>query len=459
MTVTLAMPEAIWDELRVSLDERDETAAFILVGQARQGEDVTLLARSIVWIPDDGYLERAPNRLEIASRVFVPALKSAADDEAAAVFFHTHPGQAPNPSEPDRRVDEALRSTAQIRTGADLYGSLILGGKQGNESFTGRLFVDQKMLEIDRLRLVGKRVELRYPGARDDLESSPTFDRQIRAFGAAGQTVLRDLHIGVVGAGGTGSAVCELLIRLGVGRLTVIDDDRLSESNLTRIHESGQQQIEDLKVSVVERAAARIGVGTEVVALDGRITDVDLARRLSHCDIVFGCTDDNSGRAVLSRHAYWYLAPVFDTAFLVDSEGDAIRGLFGRVTIVGPEAACLFCRGRIDQALLMAEGLEPDERQRLAGEGYVPGLGDPAPSVGAYTTLVAATAVTEMLQKLFAIGGGRHPTELLLRPHEHSINSIAGIPKPGHYCEDRSNWGRGDEEPHLGQLWAASPAG
>src|SRR3989442_2474424 len=46
---------------------------------------------------------------------------------------------------------------------------------------------------------------------------SPFFERQVLAFGAESQALLQQLHVGVVGVGGTGSAVVEQLARLGVG--------------------------------------------------------------------------------------------------------------------------------------------------------------------------------------------------------------------------------------------------
>jgi hypothetical protein len=148
------------------------------------------------------------------------------------------------------------------------------------------------------------------------------------------------------------------------------------------------------------------------------------------------------------------LIPVFDTAFLVDTDGDHVRGLFGRVTTVAPGTACLFCRGRIDQAQLAAEALPEDERERLAAEGYVPGLGDPDPSVGAYTTLVGALAVSELLDRLFGFSGDEPPSELLARVHDRALSTTTAKPLEGHYCGDRSVWGRGDVEPLLEQMWA-----
>ena len=177
-------------------------------------------------------------------------------------------------------------------------------------------------------------------------------------------------------------------------------------------------------------------------------------KTLVHCDVVFGCTDDNRGRAILSRLAYWYLIPIFDTAFLVDTAGDQVRGLFGRVTTVAPGTACLFCRNRIDPALLAAEALPADERERLAAEGYVPGLGEPDPSVGTYTTLTGTLAVSELLDRLFGLSGDDDPpSELLARLHDRMMSTTHAAPRGGHYCADRSVWGRGDTEPFLEQIW------
>jgi molybdopterin/thiamine biosynthesis adenylyltransferase/proteasome lid subunit RPN8/RPN11 len=454
---TLALPEELFAELAATLALPVESAGFILAGKA-EGDGLTLLARSIHWVPDDGYEVRESNRLRIASTAYVPALSAAEEDGAVAIFFHSHPRSAPAPSRYDEQVDRVLHSPAQIRTGQDLYASLILGGSLGAESFSGKIWHSEESAPLTRLRIVGSRLRL-LDGSKYEPDSG-RFDRQIRAFGQSGQAMLAALHVGIVGAGGTGSAVFEQIARLGVGRITVIDDDELTESNLTRIHESAQADIGHAKVEIARAAAARIGTTTSVEAIESKVTRLNAVRRLRHCDLVFGCTDDNAGRAVLSRLAYWYLIPVIDTAFLVDTVGERVRGLFGRVTTVFPGASCLLCRGRIDLSQLAAEGLPSKERERLAAEGYVPGLGDPDPSVGPYTTLVGALAVSEMLDRLFGFSDEDDPpTELLLRLHDRIISSLRRDPQPGHYCVDRSIWGRGDQDPLLEQLWADSETG
>lgn len=52
--------------------------------------------------------------------------------------------------------------------------------------------------------------------------------------GGAGQVALNDAHVVLVGVGGVGSPALQYLAAAGIGHLTLIDDDRVEESNLQR---------------------------------------------------------------------------------------------------------------------------------------------------------------------------------------------------------------------------------
>jgi adenylyltransferase/sulfurtransferase len=56
----------------------------------------------------------------------------------------------------------------------------------------------------------------------------------LREIGGEGQRALLAAHVAVIGAGGIGSPVIQYLAAAGVGRLTVIDYDRVDLSNLQR---------------------------------------------------------------------------------------------------------------------------------------------------------------------------------------------------------------------------------
>ena len=79
-----------------------------------------------------------------------------------------------------------------------------------------------------------------------------------------GSSSFQELRVGVVGCGGTGSAVLEQLTRLGVGSLTFADDDVVTPTNVTRIYGSTLDDVDRPKVDVLRDHLARIGLGTEL---------------------------------------------------------------------------------------------------------------------------------------------------------------------------------------------------
>ena len=63
---------------------------------------------------------------------------------------------------------------------------------------------------------------------------SNPFIREEMALGAESLEKLKNSHVAVFGIGGVGGFACEALARAGVGRLLLVDDDTVSESNLNR---------------------------------------------------------------------------------------------------------------------------------------------------------------------------------------------------------------------------------
>src|SRR5262249_35162033 len=156
----------------------------------------------------------------------------------------------------------------------------------------------------------------------------------------------------------------EQLVRLGVGTITVLDHDVVTASNLTRIHGSGRADIGVSKPQLVARTAQDVGTSA-VRIVPARLWDEESARSLLHCDVIFGCADDQRGRGILNRLAYYYLIPVLDTGFVIGSQEGRVSGLDGRVTVVAPGTACLLCRRRIDPTAIRVEAMSPTERDAM----------------------------------------------------------------------------------------------
>ena len=455
---TLVLPGFIEQQIAAHCQLPVESAAVLLARDAGgEGGNRRLLARAIHWVADADYISRAAVEMKIGPEAYLPALALAEADGAIPIWFHTHPpGSSAAASEMDIVVDSQLADTFRVRSGSNFYGRLIASASATAWNWTGTLFGSVCEEEpIGRIWSVGERWRLSFPeGAKGEI-SLDLYDRNVRAFGSAIQQSLSNLRVAIVGAGGTGSAVAEQLVRLGVRHLLLMDVDDLSLTNVTRVYGSSPSDVGRAKVEVLRDHLVRIAPNLDCATVKAMVTLQSSARRITHSDVIFGCTDDNAGRLVLSRLATYYLIPVIDVGVLLSSAADGIlSGIDGRVTVLSPGAACLVCRDRIDVARAAAEMQTPEERRRLADEGYAPVLEDREPAVVAFTTAVAAAAVNELLERMIGYGPDERPGEILVRIHEREISTNRAEPRANHYCHaSAAKWGAGGEEPFLGQLW------
>lgn len=459
MTATLVLHDAIAAELRAAAELPVETGGVLLANMVDTASgDVRLLADAVRWVPDAAYRRRTADEMLIVSEGYVPALGEAGDRGLMPIWLHTHPGKQGIPlrSRYDVTVDRQLADLFRLRADVSAYAMLIVSPRMEGLAFSGALEgEDGARRPIDRVWQVGDRWRLT---RAEDSGLGPLpdiFDRNVRAFGPSIQSMLGDLRVGMIGAGGTGSAVCEQLVRLGVRKLLIVDADVLSDSNVTRVYGSTPADVGRPKVEVLRDHLLRIAPDLDCEVLCSMITLRPAAQRLADCDLVFGCTDDNAGRLVLSRLASFLLTPVIDVGVLLSSDAEGrLTGIDGRVTTLSPGTACLVCRNRIDLARAAAEMLTPEERKRREDEGYAPALGGREPAVVAFTTSVAAAAVGELLERMIGYGPEPRPSELLMRWHEREISTNTALPRAGHYCDPLSGkWGQGARSPYLGQVW------
>jgi molybdopterin/thiamine biosynthesis adenylyltransferase len=440
LSTTLVVSQSIATQLHSLTQENLETAGVLLVRIVPvHGGGLRLLGREFHAVPEKAYLKREVDSLTISSNGYVEALARAEKLGCAALWVHSHPGIEawPWPSVYDQVVDAELSETFRIRSASECYGALILSPGKNGVKFTGHFSAqDQVARRIDRLWEVADRYKLVLHEGATLVEPLGMYNRNVRAFGPAIQVALGELTVGIVGCGGTGSAVAEQLVRLGVRKFVLLDPQSLTDSNVTRVYGSSLSDVDRPKVDICADNIRSIAPSAEVEPLQSTVTVAASATRLTRCDVVFGCTDDNAGRLVLSRLSTYFLLPVIDCGVLISSEKDTgeIIGIDGRVTVLSPGSACLICRERIDMAKAQAEFLTPEERKRREDEGYAPALGNTEPAVVTFTTLVAATAVTELLERLIGYGPRPRPSEVLLRCHEREISTNLVGPSMNHYC-------------------------
>lgn len=433
----------------------NEQGAFLICRVAQTESETRLLVRECLSITGDDIIEQSPVHMKIAPRAYVRAMKRANDEKSCLLFVHSHPNGYPDHSGQDDVEESKLFKTAytRIRT-PGVHGSLVLTS-QGVSS--ARVWLaDGTTADIDRIRIVGRRVKFWF--SKEGAAELPSFfDRQVRAFGPDVQRLLSRLRVGIVGVGGTGSCIVEQLVRLGVGTLIISDGETFESSNVNRVY--GSRVVDDTvaKIKIAQRLAADIGLGTIVELIDKPISYQSALKRFRDCDIVFGCTDDELGRSLLNSFAIYYYVPVFDMGVKIDSKDGVILSIQGRVTTLMNGAACLHCRGRLSAERIAAQAkweADPEGAQALENEGYLPELGDPAPAVVAFTTAIAASAVTEFLHRLTGfMGADRGSTEVLHLIDQTSVRTNKLAPQHDCFCADSYNWGRGDVRPFLDTTW------
>ena len=454
MQYTLTLTWEHYQRVLFLINDRDgcEGATFIICGRSNSENEHRFLSREILAVRPNEYLVREPTRLSLTSSSYTRAVKLAGLTNGAVLFVHSHPTGIPVFSDQDNNEEPKLMQFIMERNGA-IPGSILLSAP---DQLIGRVWVDNDWVKICRIRLIGQRF-LFFDDVPAVEKIDPFYDRQVRAFGPDIQRLLKRMHIGVVGAGGTGSAVSEQLTRLGIGNISIFDGDRLDDSNISRVYGSTVAVVNMPKAEILANHLKKIGLGTEIKYFSEYITKEKIAKELKTCEIIFCCTDNHSSRGILNELSAQYLIPLIDMGVLIESKEEKITEIYGRVTTVLPNEACLFCRKTINPDRIRLESLSSEERKRLVDERYAPELDTLDPAVISFTTAVAAQAISEVIHRLTGfMGDDRLSTEVLMLLASTEIHRNHLKPEPNCICSKSNRLGRGDSSrSFLGLSWAS----
>lgn len=416
-----------------------------------------LLSYEVITISDDELIESTSTLVTVSTTPFIRALKKAKTENMVVVQVHNHPTGFDEFSTIDNENEAELYRLARNRNGYDVtFASLII---TTDELMTCRMWLtDKNPTPFSIVRVVGKTLKLHYSG-RGSGTTPDAFHRQALAFGPALHDDLSRLKVGVVGAGGTGSAVGILIPRMGVGQVVFIDKDIAEDTNLNRLHGARQADADAMrpKVEIAARSITELGLGTRVVTSHKWVGDPECWDLLKACDVIFCCTDDHDGRLFLNRFAYYYAIPVIDLGLAMTmskTEPAYLQSLEGRVTVIGPGHTCLVCRGMVDSTIARDEALartQPAEFEKRKAEAYVQGGGNLNPAVVTFTTEVATMAVNELLQRIQRYRGEGATTDCRTRSFQQMRDiKPAMLPNPEcPFCGKQNKWGIGDVHPFL----------
>lgn len=121
-----------------------------------------------------------------------------------------------------------------------------------------------------------------------------------RLYGPGALHKLARSHVAVVGLGGVGSWAAEALVRSGVGRLTLIDSDHVSESNLNRQVQAVKANLGMSKVDALSARLLGIGQPVQIQGMDTFLSQDNLEQLLAiKPDFWIDACDDRKAKQVL----------------------------------------------------------------------------------------------------------------------------------------------------------------
>ena len=154
--------------------------------------------------------------------------------------------------------------------------------------------------------------------------------------GEAGQLKLLGSNMLLIGAGGLGSPAALYLAAAGVGRLGIVDDDVVDESNLQRQVLHSTARLGELKARSAKRTIQELNPDVEVVTIEERLTSDNVDDILVRgWDVIVDGADNFPTRYLINDASVWHGIPVV--------HGSIFR-FEGQVTVFKPhEGPCYRC--------------------------------------------------------------------------------------------------------------------
>ena len=150
----------------------------------------------------------------------------------------------------------------------------------------------------------------------------------LKEVGAAGQEKLLASRVLIVGTGGLGSPAAVYLAAAGVGKLGIIDADRVEVANLQRqiIHFSNDVGKE--KVASAQRKIKAINPEVKVRTYLAKVTASNIAEIIKDYDFVLDATDNFPSKFLINDACYFEKVP-FSHASVLGFDGQIITVLPG----------------------------------------------------------------------------------------------------------------------------------
>ena len=210
------------------------------------------------------------------------------------------------------------------------------------------------------------------------------FSRQIvlKDIGSLGQKKILFSKVLIVGAGGLGSPVAEFLSRVGVGSIGIVDNDRVSLSNLHRQSLYNTSDIGKFKVKIAKDKIKKINPNTKVTIYKIRLNNENFKKIINGYDYIVDGSDNFTTKFLLNDYCLKF-KKILVTGAISKFDGHVFTFNFKNKKV--PCLRCFFQESNILDDLLNCES-----------EGIL----------GTVAGIVGTIQANEVLKKILNIGTG-----------------------------------------------------
>ena len=153
------------------------------------------------------------------------------------------------------------------------------------------------------------------------------YERNGTSINEADQAVLQKKRVCIIGCGGLGGFIAEMLLRVGVLKLTLIDPDVFDETNLNRQLFSTEFGIGKPKVVEAKKRLLMVDKNAEIRAMEEELDDTNADRLLAGHDVVVDALDNLEARRIAAKACRKLGLPFVH---------GAIGGWYGQVSVIMP---------------------------------------------------------------------------------------------------------------------------
>jgi adenylyltransferase/sulfurtransferase len=144
----------------------------------------------------------------------------------------------------------------------------------------------------------------------------------VKEFGEKGQETLSKKNVVIIGGGGLGSNCANILLRIGIGIIDIIDDDILDITNLHRMSIFNEEDIGQPKCKVLAEKLKKINSEIKVRGINKRVNEKNIESVIKDVDLILDGTDNLETRFLINEFAVkkkipWIYAGVNSTVGMI----------------------------------------------------------------------------------------------------------------------------------------------